>query len=103
MDDGHATSESPEHLPELQADVSAAEDEQVFVQFGQPHDAGIIEVVDRTESFHLRDVRPSAGINEDALALQNFFTNAHLMRPDEPSVPAVKAQRFSVIDLAFES
>jgi hypothetical protein len=68
VDDGHPAAEPAEHLPELQADVPAAEDEQVVRHFGQLHHAGVVQEVDPVEPFQARDVRPGAGVNKDALA-----------------------------------
>ncbi len=80
IDDRHLAAEPAKHLPELQADVPAAEDQQVLRQFGQFQDSGVRQVIDLVKSLDLRDIRPSAGIDEDAIAFQFLLCPPRLLR-----------------------
>ena len=42
VDDGHATAEAPEHLPELQPDITAAQNQQVLGHRVQLHDGSAV-------------------------------------------------------------
>src|SRR5262245_6636753 len=43
LDYCHATAEAPEHLPEFEADVTSAQNQQILGQFVQLHDRSRIE------------------------------------------------------------
>src|ERR1700756_1942048 len=92
IDDRHPAAESPEHLPKLESDVSAAQHQQVLGEFGQLQDAGVGEVIDRVESGQGRNSRTRAGIDEDALALEHVVPNANLVWTHEPRFAAIQAQ-----------
>src|ERR1035441_419564 len=43
LDNGHATAEAAKHLPKLQADISASEDQQMLWNGVQLHDGSAVE------------------------------------------------------------
>ena len=102
LDDGHAAAESAEHLPELHADVAAAEDEQVLRYLGQSHDAGVVQEVDAAQALQGRNLRPRARVNKDALALEPLFADADHMRADEAGMPVVEVQGRPLLDLPVQ-
>src|SRR5262249_25048265 len=70
MHDRHVIAEPAKHLPELQADVPAPNDQQVSGQFAQLEDAGVRQVINPIQARERRDGWPGAGVDEDALALE---------------------------------
>src|SRR5262249_13302400 len=101
VDDGDPAAEAAEHLPELQADVPAAQDEQVLRQLSQLEDALVGQVADPVEPRDGWDGWPGAGVDEDALALQLLLADAEAVRPDEARVPAEKVQVRVLLHLAL--
>src|SRR5205823_7908837 len=65
LDDRHAASEAPKHLPELEPDISAPEYQEVLRQLGQLHDGGRVERRDAIDPRQRRASRPAAGVDED--------------------------------------
>src|SRR5208282_2410253 len=85
------------------ANIPTAENEQVLGHFGQPHNAGVVQVVNLPEPFQVRHNRPGPGVNEDAFALEYFLPGADLVRADEPGPSAVKVQGLSLLDFSLLS
>ena len=103
VDDRHPAAEPAEHLSELQANIPTAENEQVLGHFGQPHNAGVVQVVNLPEPFQVRHSRPGPGVNEDAFAFEQFLPGADLVRADEPGLSPVKVQGLSLLDFSLLS
>src|SRR5262249_14492883 len=90
-----------EHLPEFQADVPPAEDEQVLGQLADLHQAGVVQIGNGVEAFQPRYDRPRAGVDEDPLALQDAIADADAPGPQEAGLAAVKVQVRSAVLLAL--
>ena len=88
LDDRDLASKPTEHLPELQADVTASDDDEMRRKEINPHHRTVGEERDAVESGHGRSCSPSSHIEEDPLGGQSVIANAHLVRRRESCVPA---------------
>src|SRR3990172_368179 len=101
MNDRHAASEAPKHLAELQPDVAAAKDQEVFRQLLQLHDRRVGQGLDLIQPLEAGNVGPGARVDEDPLGLQHLATNLDLMRPHKPGVTAIEAHSPAPLDPAL--
>src|SRR5207237_5274065 len=76
LDDGDLASKPPEHLPELQPHIAAADYDQVAGQEIDSHHRAIGEVLDLVESRHRRHDRAAAHVDEDTLGRDRVLTHA---------------------------
>ena len=73
-----------EHLAEFQTDVAAANDDQVFGQGIDIHDARIGEVIDMFQTRNVGYVSPRADVDEDLVRSQQLITDTHRCWTFEP-------------------
>ena len=87
LDDRDAAAEPPHRLGEFQADVAAAEDDEVL---GQPFQVQGFDVRHRRgggEAGHVGDAGAGADVDEDALAPQQTACRRRSASPAPSSVP----------------
>src|ERR1051326_6687529 len=77
--DGDLAAEAPVHLAEFEADVAAADDEQVRRQEIHVHHAAVGEVGDLVEAGHIGDDGSSADIDEDGWGGENRAVYGNLI------------------------
>ena len=68
LDDRDAAAEAPHRLGEFQADVTAAEDDEVLGQTFQVQGFDVRHRPGESESGHVGNAGPSADVDEDAIA-----------------------------------
>ena len=98
LDHGHAGAEAPVDLRELQADVAAADDDQVGRHMVQMHDALVVE---RGHALNARQVGPAgaaAGVDENAWRLQHPAADIHLVRRAEGRMPLDHADVWRAVE-----
>src|SRR5581483_341762 len=76
LDDGHFAPEAAVHLAELQPDVAAADDDQVFGQEVHFHHARIVEEADLVEPGQGRPGSPAADVDEDFIRFEQVAIDA---------------------------
>jgi hypothetical protein len=86
LDDGHLRPEAPVHLAELEADVGATDDNQVFGHPIQAEDGGVGEVGHVADAGHVRHYGTTSHIDEDARRLEDLAARAESVRPLEAGV-----------------
>src|SRR5262249_27433631 len=101
LNDRHPTAEPAKHLAKFEANVTAPQDQQVFRHFVHLHDAGVGQVINPLQPLQAWNVRPGAGVDEDALAFQGLVAHADAVRVDEAGVVAVQVQILPFLDLAL--
>ena len=77
FDDGHFAAEATVHLREFESDIAAADDEQMIRQKVHLHHAAVRQKRDLIEPRHVRDKGARAGVDENALGLEQMVVNAH--------------------------
>src|ERR1019366_4163798 len=65
LDDGHLTAEAAKHLPKLQADVSASEDQQMLRNGVQLHDGSAVEKGHGLQAVECGHRGTLTGVDED--------------------------------------
>ncbi|CAM3386767.1 hypothetical protein SARU107417_07980 [Salinibacter ruber] len=112
IDNRHLRPEPPEHLPELEPDVPAAEDEQVARHRAQLHDGGRGQEVYRIEPVDGRNGGTGAGVDHNAVRREGagpavigvaVERNLHGVRIDEPAVALNEVQGVFFFDAASAS
>src|SRR5277367_6573925 len=88
MDHRDAAAESPEHLPELEADISAAENQQMLWNFRDFHERFVSEVADVFDPLQLRNFGARAGIDEDSLAFEHVAAHLNFVRREKLGLAA---------------
>ena len=88
LDDGDLGTEAPVHLGELERDVAAADDDEMFRQRVQVEDSDVGHVVDVGEPRHVRHHGPAADVEEDLVGLQNLVVDADGVRIGETGMAA---------------
>src|SRR5438874_12998307 len=73
MNDGDAAAIAAEHLPKFEANVTATQNQQMFGNRGELHDRLIGEKRRVAQPGNRRNARASARVNENLLALDDFF------------------------------
>jgi hypothetical protein len=97
--DGHGAAEAAKHLAELEANVATAENQEMLRQFAQLHQGLVGQIADRIEAGKIRRIRACAGIDEDALALQDVFIDFNLVRRPKMCAAAIEAQAGMLDDI----
>src|SRR5262249_32724676 len=80
--------EAPIQLPELEADVAAADDDEVRRQLVQRQEARVVEVRDALHPGHFGPGGTRADVDEDPLRAQHLVVDSDRVGPDEAAVPA---------------
>src|SRR6202030_2334041 len=80
LDNRDVAAEAPEHLPELEADVAASDDDQVAGQKIDVHHRTVGEVRDFADPVQRRYRSPPAGIDENPRSGEPGIANAHFAR-----------------------
>ena len=78
LDDRDLTSEAPEHLAELEADVAPADDDEVLGQDAQVHHRAVREKRGAIDAGQFRDRGTTADVDEDAVGAEEGLTNRDL-------------------------
>ena len=89
LDDGHPTAEATIHLTEFQSDVTAADHDQMLGEEVDFHHRDIGQERRLLQSWHRRDQRPAADVDENTVAFQHVASNLHAVRADESSVSLI--------------
>ncbi len=89
FDHRHPAAEAAVHLRELEADVAAAEQDQVLGQEIDLHHARVGEMGDAVEAGDVGHPRAGADVDEDALALDHLVADAHPPRALEAGMVVV--------------
>jgi hypothetical protein len=87
LDDGDAAAEAPVHLRELEADVAAADDDEMVWQLPELHHAAVGEVGRALEAGDRRRCGTSADVDEDAPGPQHRSAHRDAVRAGEARVP----------------
>src|SRR6185312_7656013 len=103
LDDRHFAAETAEHLAELEADIAAAQHQQMARQEINIHHRAVGEVGDAVEAGNLRDRRPAADIEEDPAGAQGFAADHDLMRPDEAAVTLIDGAVLAALERSFDA
>ena len=80
LDDGDLRAEAPVHLREFQADVAAADDDQVLRHLVHVHHLGIGEVGHVLDARNVGHHRAAADVDEDPVRLQACASRSTSMR-----------------------
>src|SRR6058998_1435225 len=96
LDDRHAAAEAAEHLPELEPDVAASQDQEVLRQHGEFHDRRGVERGNGVEPLQRGASRAAARVDEDQRCRQRLSPGraAYLdrVRADEPRLAYQQVQ-----------
>ena len=87
LHDADPAAKAPVDLRELQAYVAAADDQQMFGQNVQIHDARIGQVINVGKSIHGGHAGPPADVDEKLLGLQQLAIHPHRMAALKAGVP----------------
>ena len=98
VDDGYLAAEAAKHLSEFEADVAAAQDQQMLGNFLQIHDRDVGEERHGIEAGDGRNLWVGAGVDEDFFAFESFVPDLHLMRADESSAAVNQANVRAAVD-----
>ena len=86
LDDGHATAEAAKHLPKLQADIAASENEQMFRNRVQLHDGSAVEKRYGLQAVECGHRRTRTRVDEDLVGGERSL--AAVFQPDEQRLGA---------------
>src|SRR5580704_3394060 len=64
LQDGHAAAKAPEKLPKFEADITASDDEEMFRNGVELHDARAVEIGDAWQAFESGHRGPAARIDK---------------------------------------
>jgi hypothetical protein len=78
LDDGNFAPETAEHLPELEPDVAATDNDQMLGHEVDFHERAIVEKFDLLETRHRRDEGASAHVDENPIRCESVVANADL-------------------------
>ena len=103
LEHGHARAEAPVHLGELEADVAAADDQQVLGQEVDRHHRGVVEHRHVGDAFPGRQDRAAADVDEDLRRLQDRAVDLDRVRADEAGMAPDQAQVLRPADPLVEA
>jgi hypothetical protein len=86
LDYGDPGTEAPVHLGELERDVAATDDDEMFGHRVEFEDPDIGHVVDIGKSRHVRDQGAATDIQKDPVRLQDLVVDPNGVRILEPCV-----------------
>ena len=89
LDHGHVGAKPAEHLAELEADVTAADNRQVGGHDIQMHHRAVREVGNVVEAWQRGYGRTPANIDEDSIRVQRRVTDSNFVRRQEAGVSRV--------------
>ena len=92
IDDGDRGSEAPKHLPELAADVAAAQDQEMTRQLLEVHRPAVVEPRHLGETGDRRRRRPRAGVDDHGVGAVTLAGHLDLVCADEARAPLDHAQ-----------
>jgi hypothetical protein len=78
LENRNLASKAPEHLAEFQADIAAADNDQVFGQKVDGHHGTVGEIRDLVQSGHFRHDGAPAHVDEDPPGGEPVRSHAHL-------------------------
>ncbi len=83
FDDGDFAAEAAEDLGEFEADVAAADDDQMRGEFFEVEDGGVDEIGDLVDAGHVGHDGAAADVDEDAIGAEGFRACLDFMRGEE--------------------
>jgi hypothetical protein len=86
----HVAPEAAIDLGKLEADVAAADHDQVLRQFVELEQSGAGQVIDLVEPRQVRHARPGPDVQKDLLGAQKLLTHLNGVRTFEPRMAAVQ-------------
>ena len=86
LDDRDFAAEAPEHLPELEPDITAADDDQMLREEVDLEHRAVGEELDLLEPRHVRHGRAAADVDEDPIGREAVRPDADLARRFKPRV-----------------
>jgi hypothetical protein len=91
LDDRYLAAKAAVHLAEFEADIAAADNDQMLWQKIDVHHRRIRQVGHVSYAGHWRHQRPAADIDQDLSGAQLLAGDFHRLRRREPGVAAVEA------------
>ena len=88
VDDGHAAAEPAHRLGVLDADITAAKDDEVLRQRVEVQDALLVQIRQVAQAGDVGHDADGAGVDVDAVGLHHLAANADVMRVLEDGVVA---------------
>src|SRR5262249_28897174 len=101
MNNGHPAPKTPEHLPELQADVSGSENKKMLRHFRQLHHGFVGEIGDFVQPGNCRNGGAPAYVDEDFSACNEIVSHLNLLRSDEAGMAPVQLKRRTLLHLVL--
>ena len=101
LQDGDFAAEAAVHLPKLQADVAAADDDEMLGQKIDLHHRGVCEIADLIETRHGRNDGTAADVDEDLIGSEAVLADCDHMRRLETRLPFVHIDIWFVAQPAF--
>src|SRR6267378_6129741 len=92
MQDSDTAAVAAKHLSKFEADVAAAEDQEMFGNGGEPHNGFVGEIGHGFEAENQWDIRAATGVDENPFAFEEILADFELMRGDKTRVAAMKAK-----------
>ncbi len=102
FDDRDLVAEPPVHLAELQADVAAANHDEMLRQEVHLHHAGVGQVR-HVAKRHVGDEGAGADVDEDALRLERLVTHRNRVGAGEARMPLVDGCVLECLEGSFET
>src|SRR5260370_35951464 len=84
--------EAAEHLSELEADITGAENKEMLRGFRQIHDGGISKVWSLRQPLNIGSDRTRTGIYENSVAFELLAVDAQVWRCDEAGMTAIHTE-----------
>ena len=102
FEDGDLAAKTPVHLPELQTDVAAAHDDQMFRQEVDIHHGTVGEIGNLADPRQVGDDGAAAHVDEKSLGAEPFGADAHFPRRLEADVAFVHGAVRRALEKAFD-
>src|SRR6266849_9472886 len=103
FEDRHLTAKAAKHLAELEADVAAADDDEVLRQVIHLHYRAVGEVRHLPHPRHFRNHRASAHIDENAIRRDSLTADAYFPQRLEARVAQVNSAVVEVLQPRFDA
>ena len=103
LDDRHLAAEAPEHLPELEADVAAADDDEVAREEVHVHHRAVGEEWHLIDARHGRHAARPPTLMKMRSAVEPFGADADLVRALEPGVALIHRAALVAAQTLFDA
>src|SRR5713101_8261127 len=97
IDECDFATEAAEHLSELEADITGAENKEMLRVFRQIHDGGVSKVWRLRQPLNIRSDRTRTGIYENSVAFELLAVDAQFVRCDEAGMAAIQTKVFGAL------